>query len=331
MTLFRDDPDVSWKLNDLLEASKKAKLFAEDSLIENNSKEFNIKDYSSSGLQADQVDSAIIDSHSEVEKEKDIALQKDVNLSDTGQELNNDSTDQEPSLDKKDPRKLNEIPEHEEELKRIEQTAFKEGYEKGLKEGAEKRQNEVREFELDYKKVLKDIEKQAVTSNQLYEPLKKLSTAIAVQMVRGELSLSALAIERLITACIAQLDSNEKSDYLIYVSEFDMNQIEKFGIKIDAQLLKTDSRLSKGSVRLSMGDMIIEDLIETRLAEISEIIFKESTNEFDEAHDSSEADTRTSNSLTEGDPDVLDAEILAQEKEKSTLPSENLKNNDAAE
>ena len=329
--MFKDDPDVSWKLNDLLEASKKAKLFAEDSLIENNSKEFNIKDYSSSNLETDKIGSVIIDSDSEVEKEKDIALQKGANLSETDQELNNNSAELEPSLDEKDPRKRNEISEHAEELERVEQTAFKEGHEKGLKEGAEKSRNEIREFELDYKKVLKDIEKQAVTSNQLYEPLKKLSIAIAVQMVRGELSLSSLAIERLITACIDQLDLNEKSDFLIYVSEFDMNQIEKFGIKIDAQLLKADSRLSKGSVRLSMGDMIIEDLIETRLAEISEIILKESTNEFDESHNSQEAGTRTASSLTVGDPDILDAEILVQEKEESTLPSENLKTNDVAE
>ena len=152
MTLFKDGPDVSWKLNDLLEASKKAKLFAEDSLIESHSKEFNIKDYSSSSLQTDKIDSVIIDSDSEVEKEKDIALQKGVNQSETDQELNNNSTELEPSLDKKDPRTLNEIPEHAEELKRVEQTAFKEGLEKGLKEGAEKSRNEIREFELDYKK-----------------------------------------------------------------------------------------------------------------------------------------------------------------------------------
>ena len=120
--------------------------------------------------------------------------------------------------------------------------------------------------------MLKSIEESAISSNELYEPLKKLAMAIAVQLVRGELSISSLAIERLIKGGLAQLDDPDDRNISIHVSEFDKTQLENFSVRFNSSQVKVDTLLSKGSVRLSMVDSIIEDLIETRLSEISDFV-----------------------------------------------------------
>ena len=67
--------------------------------------------------------------------------------------------------------------------KQIQETSFQEGYDNGFADGVKKTKAETKKFESDLKDLLENI-KEYASSNELYEPLKKLAMGIAVQLVR---------------------------------------------------------------------------------------------------------------------------------------------------
>ncbi len=316
MILSKSNPEISWKLNDLLEATRKAKSFAENSLMAQEQKGFLLNDYKSERIdqfaeKSENIDSKNEDSSFEVgEKQKD-----EVN----GTSSNQDAEKIDPTHD--DLEKVTEpsatpdkiVEQQANEKKQIQETFFKDGYANGFEDGVKKAQTEAKKFESDLKALFESIKECAVSSNELYEPLKKLAMAIAVQLVRGELSVSPLAVERLIKNSLAQIDEADDSNILIFVSDFDKNQLEKFGVRFEGFQLKVDTQLSKGSVRIAMGDSIIDDFIESRLSEISDFVF--GNNISDDADSSlNDLEEHLISDEKESDCDVLDAEIVDSEK-----------------
>ena len=317
MTLSKDNPEVTWKLNDLLEATRKAKSFAEESLMIEEEKKFCLADYNNKSNDdpveaCKNIDVEKVDNSAEFgETEK-----KENNKSFDGQDADeNNATPNVLEQESEPIKNPNQILEQTEARMQIEEASFKNGYDSGFEDGVKKAENEIQKFEFELKNLLSSIEESAVSSNELYEPLKKLAMAIAVQIVRGELSVSSFAIERIIKGSLAHLDDPDDANILIYVSEFDRNQLEKHSIRFNSSQVKVDPQLSKGSVRLSMGDSIIEDLIETRLSEISEFVFN-SVIDNDKDLNLNHASERQISDTTKSDSDVLEADIVESKNQE---------------
>ena len=196
------------------------------------------------------------------------------------------------------------------EKKQIQETSFKEGYDNGFADGVKKTKAETKKFESDLKDLLENIKECAASSNELYEPLKKLAMGIAVQLVR-ELYVSPLAVERLIKNSLAQIDEADDGNILIFVSEFDKNQLDKFAVRFEGFQIKVDTQLSKGSVRIAMGDSIIEDFIESRLSEISDLVFDNGISDVGDLNLNDQQKYQISDADAT-DFDLLDGEMLIQ-------------------
>jgi len=320
MILSKGNSEVSWKLNDLLEATRRAKSFAEDSLMAEKQKNFCLADYKNKSIdepaeEYENIDLKKVDNSSEFSDEQ----KKEVNGSLDGKDADKNSlTPNDLEKEIEPVANSNKVLEPVEAKKQIEEAAFKDGYDSGFEDGVKSAKNEIQKFESELENLLKSIEESAISSNELYEPLKKLAMAIAVQLVRGELSISSLAIERLIKGGLAQLDDPDDRNISIHVSEFDKNQLERFSVRFNSSQVKVDTQLSKGSVRLSVGDSIIEDLIETRLSEISDFVFN---SVIDEARDLNlnQANDHQHSDINKADLDVLDAEIVGPKNKDDEL------------
>ena len=104
------------------------------------------------------------------------------------------------------------------------------------------------------------------------EPLLKLSTHIARQLVRAELTLSTTAIESLITASLEFFSSTE--GLKVFLNPIDKELLEKHNPLPEEYLILADEELFPGSVRISNAERHTEDLIVDRLSEITEQIFE---------------------------------------------------------
>ena len=104
------------------------------------------------------------------------------------------------------------------------------------------------------------------------EPLLKLSTHIARQLVRAELTLSTTAIESLIKASLEFFSSTE--GLKVFLNPIDKELLEKHSPLPEEYLILADEELFPGSVRISNAERHTEDLIIDRLSEITEQIFE---------------------------------------------------------
>ena len=330
MILSKGNPEISWKLNDLLEATRKAKSFAENSLMAEEQKCFHLNEYKSERIdqlaeESENIDLKNEDSLPEIDGEQTNEVNgSSSNLDAEKINLNHDDSEQvtEPSV------APSKIVEQANEKKQIQETSFKEGYDNGFADGVKKTKAETKKFESDLKDLLENIKECAASSNELYEPLKKLAMGIAVQLVRGELSVSPLAVERLIKNSLAQIDEADDGNILIFVSEFDKNQLDKFAVRFEGFQIKVDTQLSKGSVRIAMGDSIIEDFIESRLSEISALVFDNGISDAGDLNLNDQQEYQTSDAEA-SDFDVLDGEIVDSEKHKDEHKKEVESGNDS--
>ena len=104
------------------------------------------------------------------------------------------------------------------------------------------------------------------------DPLLKLSTHIARQLVRAELTLSTTAIESLIKASLEFFSSTE--GLKVFLNPIDKELLEKHNPLPEDYLISADEELFPGSVRISNAERHTEDLIVDRLSEITEQIFE---------------------------------------------------------
>jgi hypothetical protein len=104
-------------------------------------------------------------------------------------------------------------------------------------------------------------------------PLKKLALHLAEQLVRGELTLSGAAIERLTKEALTDLEQQGEGPIVVRLHPTDL---EKFNRQLDGELegidLRGDRELTQGSVKVSIDDSAIEDLLDNRLNALSETV-----------------------------------------------------------
>jgi|TARA_B110000091_G_C13822252_1_gene481890 flagellar biosynthesis/type III secretory pathway protein FliH len=223
------EPKVSWRLNDLLRASQKAREFAAvawSSPDDKSSKEFTRWQPTRLSSSGSEEFSIVDDVTEEQEKEPDLKMVA------------------------------------QEELNLAKQQAYEEGFTKGRDESESKyslaKQNLI--------ELTESICENQKNGNEFFVPLKKLALHLAQQLVRGELNISGMAIDRLVKAALDDIDMNGGDSIVINLHPADL---DNFKLNMDPAFahldVREDPQLSQGSVSVTIGDSAIEDLIENRL------------------------------------------------------------------
>jgi flagellar biosynthesis/type III secretory pathway protein FliH len=108
---------------------------------------------------------------------------------------------------------------------------------------------------------------------EFHQPLLRLSLHLAQQLVRGELSLSSAAVERLIKGVLEDLEQQGEGPVVVYMNPLDRQSLSaSLEGELDDLDLRGDQQLCRGSLRLSMDDSAIEDLLEHRLNSLSDAL-----------------------------------------------------------
>ena len=153
-----------------------------------------------------------------------------------------------------------------------------EGLERGLEEGVARGREEARQqFEAEFSERLRDLDELLASvklagsdSHRLFAPMKKLALHLAEQLVRGELSLSGDAINRLVEHALVEVDRSPGNDLVVSLNPEDVERWTRCApAAFDSLVVRADPSLSIGSVRLTAGESIIEDLIEHRLHQMA--------------------------------------------------------------
>lgn len=147
--------------------------------------------------------------------------------------------------------------------------ARQQGYVQGLKDGMVKTLHDLETERAKERDLIQTITSELAAlqndATRQFEPLRKLSLHIAEQLVRGELSTSGEAVERLVKACVADLNGQENG-INVSLNPSDLERVQPLLKNNEPPLhLQPDMSLRPGSVRVRCNDTVIEDLIDNRL------------------------------------------------------------------
>ena len=266
MTLSNDN-SVSWRLNDLLTADRKAKEFAAVGWNEGehvSETEAGFQEFSPRVIN-------IEDAHSEesVDKlEEEVVLEDHEPLDEGAEELAEvNSLEQEDTQEHAQEQEEAAAVYAEEALQEAKLEAHDIGYEKGRAEA----QADYQKSKDNLDSLIASLRTAQSDMTEFYRPLKKLALHLAEQLVRGELSISSAAIERIAKAALDDVERQGEGPILIYLHPADRDQFsEEMYDEFSTIELRSDRTLSQGSVKISIDDSAIEDLIEQRLDKLAE-------------------------------------------------------------
>jgi flagellar biosynthesis/type III secretory pathway protein FliH len=256
MTLFDPSPSVSWRLNDLLKAGKKAKAFAAAS--------WNHSPEAAAGGSFTQWQPTVLrslpDGATETEplespdQEELVAVEEVLEVLDTEEDI----AEREAMVAKT-------------VADQAKREAFEEGYQRGKDEGTNEAEVNLGAARDDFVALTQTLRAAQEDMTEFYQPLKKLALHLAEQLVRGELTLSSSAIERLTREALKDLEHQGEGPIVVQMNSAD---VIKFRTSLDGELegldLRADDDLPQGSVQISIDDSAIEDLITHRLSTLSE-------------------------------------------------------------
>ena len=109
-------------------------------------------------------------------------------------------------------------------------------------------------------------------SDELLQPMQTLAVHLAKELVRGELSLSSQAIERLIMLSMEQLQSTQ-STIQVHMNPLEFERLQQHKGLPEQLVLQPSNDVSMGSIKVEHADSWVEDLMEDRLAQISQQAF----------------------------------------------------------
>ena len=148
-----------------------------------------------------------------------------------------------------------------------------EGEVKGIEAGQQQVQALDEQRNQDIQKAVSHLNQVADTlSDELLQPMQTLAVHLAKELVRGELSLSSSTIERLIMLSMQQLQTT-RSVVQVQVSSLDFERLQHHHGLPDQVVLKPSDDISLGSIKIEHAGSWVEDLIEDRLAQISQQVF----------------------------------------------------------
>lgn len=270
MTLSSDG-SVTWRLNDLLAADRKAKAYADVGWSDAAGK-------SPAGIAESfkEWTPILVEANSDEIEEED----KDEALESLEGEASIEQADSEEILSEQSEETTREDEAHsaldeeaeaakyaEEALQAAKKEAHDAGYEKGREEATANFQKSKDSFEA----MVASLRVAQNDMNEFYQPLKKLALHLAQQLVRGELSLSSSAIERLTKAALEDIEGQGEGPIIISMHPLDRDHFgEELYDEYSGIELRSDRALSQGSIRISIDDSAIEDLIEQRLSHLAQ-------------------------------------------------------------
>lgn len=162
------------------------------------------------------------------------------------------------------------------EFEQQKRNSFEDGFERGTDLAKQ-------QFDTTQQQFLQLIKSISVAQSDMmtfYEPLKKLAIHLAEQLVRGELTLSSTAIERLIKETVVDLGQQSSDSITVNLSTQDRTRLPANFIEEFPQIdFRADEKISPGSLTLSFGDTAIEDFLEHRLHALADGIFKRQDSE----------------------------------------------------
>ena len=109
-------------------------------------------------------------------------------------------------------------------------------------------------------------------SNALLAPMQSVVMHLAKEVVRGELSVSSNAIERLITLSMEQLHTT-RSSIQVYMNPLEFERLQHQNTLPKEVNLHPSNDVSMGSIKVEHAGSWVEDLLQDRLAQISEEAF----------------------------------------------------------
>ena len=240
------DSKIHWRLNDLLRAGKKAKEFAavswSDPKEQDNSR---FIQWQPGGTQ---------------QIENDISLDLGaVAVGDAAEGPNTLPVDT--SIERAD-------------IQAAMAKAKEEAFEEGILEGKAQTERAHGQIKNALKDLIERIRVNEGNIREFHDPLKKLAVNIAEQLIRGELTISSKAVERLVNQALEDIENQGPEEIVVTLHPEDLSSLGKTADVIKESIeFRSDSHLSRGSVRVTMGDSAIEDLIERRLQNIVENLY----------------------------------------------------------
>ena len=238
-------PSVSWRLNDLLQAGKKAKAFAASSW-QSSKQASTTTDFTRwAPLVLDPAPEGAIEAEPPIDQ---LVPEPEDSVTETlpdAAELEKAEAEQ-------------QIMVAEAVAEQAKRDAFEEGYQKGLAQGTADGEEKWAEARDAFSDLTQSIRKAQDDMTEFYGPLKKLALHLAEQLVRGELTLSPAAIERLTKEALKDVEQQGEGPFVVRLNPLDM---EKFRTQLDGELdgldLRGDPDLSQGSVKISIDDSAI--------------------------------------------------------------------------
>ena len=263
------DSQVSWRLNDLIQAGQKAKAFAatdwynKDLPETQNSFELwtpTVVDDPSATAALDNQPSDKPDESTPLAEESAQELVCD-DIAEDGTAENTDATAEQDAEADLESAKIDQAA-----LEQARADSFDQGYQQAMAE-AEEKWSSARE---DFIALTDSLRSAQSDKNDFYQPLKKLALHLAEQLVRGELTLSTAAIERLVDEAIKDIEQQGEGPIVVSLSPDDHQRFTAhLSSDLDQVELRIDASLQQGSVKISMDDSAIEDLMENRLASMA--------------------------------------------------------------
>lgn len=246
--MSKSDLKVHWRLNDLLRASKKAKEFAavswSDPMDQDGSHFIQWQPESNQQIETNNPVNLDEVSMSDIEEGEIVFSDADINAS--------------------------------AELQAVISKAKEEAFQAGVENGKHQAEQSYSEATVALKNLIEKIRLNEGNIKEFHDPLKKLAIHLAEQLIRGELVISSAAIQRLVNQSLEDIERQGTDAVVIMLhpkdveSLLDTPDLMKEGIEF-----RSDIHLSRGSVRVTMGDSAIEDLIEHRLQNIVDSLYKE--------------------------------------------------------
>lgn len=115
--------------------------------------------------------------------------------------------------------------------------------------------------------VIDGLQQLSTDPDALFEPMKRLATHLAEQLVRGELTQAPQAISRLVDNALRELNATGDKPVVVHLHPDDLElyrpTVAQFS---DSLILRPDNLLERGSVRASLDGSVVEDMIQRRTA-----------------------------------------------------------------
>ena len=163
------------------------------------------------------------------------------------------------------------VPTYDEGLK----AGIQQGLEQGRREAERLAEEKVGQLRQKVDSVIQAMtESRQMALEELDDDLARLSMHIARQILRAELSLSPVAIQKLVAVSLENFSPDDAPRVCLNPSDLDMMR-EVQSPLFEKVTWVADENLSSGSVRVECGERRTEDLVEERLSAVANKLLKD--------------------------------------------------------